>query len=48
MGAEGWALQKSLLETCKLNSVDSLAWLTDTLTKLINLSPASRIAGLMP
>jgi hypothetical protein len=38
----------SLLETCKLNSVDPLAWLTDVLTKLVNLWPASRIDELMP
>ena len=38
----------SLLETCKLNSVDHLAWTTDTLTKLVNRWPASRIEELMP
>ena len=48
VGAEGWAMHASLLETCKLNSVDPLAWMTDTLTKLVNLWPDSRIAELMP
>jgi transposase len=48
LGAEGWATIASLLETCKLNSVDPLAWLTDVLTKLVNLWPASRIDELMP
>ena len=48
VGAEGWAMHASLLETCKLNSVDPLAWMTDTLTKLVNLWPASRIGELMP
>ena len=38
----------SLLETCKLNAVDPLAWLTDVLGKLVNLWPASRIGELMP
>ena len=38
----------SLLETCKLNQVDPLAWLTDVLTKLVNLWPASKIDDLMP
>ena len=38
----------SQLETCKLNAVDPLAWLTDVLTKLANLWPASRIGELMP
>jgi transposase len=48
LGAEAWAMHASLLETCKLNSVDPLAWLTDVLTKLVNLWPASRIDELMP
>ena len=47
-GATGWAMIASLLETCKLNAVDPLAWLTDVLTKLVNLWPASRIGELMP
>ena len=47
-GAANWAMIASLLETCKLNRVDPLAWLTDVLTKLVNLWPASRIEELMP
>ena len=47
-GAEGWAMIASLLETCKINRVDPLAWLTDVLTKLVNRWPASRIDDLMP
>ena len=47
-GATNWAMIASLLETCKLNDVDPLAWLTDVLTKLVNLWPASRIEDLMP
>jgi transposase len=47
-GAAGWAMIASLLETCKLNSVDPLAWTTDVLTKLVNRWPASRIDELMP
>jgi transposase len=47
-GAEGWAMIASLLETCKLNGVDPLAWTTDVLTKLVNRWPASRIDELMP
>jgi transposase len=31
-GAAGWAMIASLLETCKLNQVDPLAWTTDVLT----------------
>jgi hypothetical protein len=48
LGAENWATVASLVETCKLNAVDPLAWMTDTLTKLVNLWPASRIDELMP
>ena len=47
-GAHGWAMIASLLETCKLNAVDPLAWTTGVLTKLANLWPASRIEDLMP
>jgi hypothetical protein len=36
------------VETCKLNAVDPLAWMTDALIKLVNLWPASRIDELMP
>jgi transposase len=38
----------SLIETCKLHGVDPQAYLTDVLTKLVNLWPASRIDELMP
>jgi hypothetical protein len=47
-GAMNWAMIASLLETCKLNRFDPLAWLTDVLTKLVNLWPASKIDDLMP
>ena len=47
-GAENWACIASLVETCKLHGVDSQAYLTDVLTKLVNLWPASRIDELMP
>lgn len=47
-GAQGWAMIASLIETCKLNGVDPLAWMTDVLTKLVNLWPASRLPELMP
>jgi hypothetical protein len=48
LGAENWATVASLVETCKLNAVDPLAWMTDVLTKLANLWPASRSDELMP
>jgi hypothetical protein len=47
-GGANWAIIASLIETCKLNGINPLAWLTDTLTKLVNLWPASRIDELMP
>jgi transposase len=48
IGARNWAIAASLIETCKLNNVNPLAWMTDALTKLVNLWPASRIEELMP
>jgi transposase len=47
-GAENWACVASLIECCKLNAVNPHAWMTDTLTKLANRWPASRIDELMP
>jgi transposase len=47
-GAENWAIVASFIETCKLNSVNPHAWLTDVLTKLVTRWPASRIDELMP
>jgi hypothetical protein len=48
VGAAGWAMIASMIETCKLNAVDPLAWMTDVLIKLVNRWPASRIEELMP
>jgi transposase len=48
LGAENWACIASLIECCKLNGVDPQAYLTDVLTKLVNLWPASRLDELMP
>jgi hypothetical protein len=47
-GGANWAIIASLIETCKLNRVNPHAWLTDTLTKLVNGWPASKIDDLMP
>lgn len=47
-GGANWAIIASLIETAKLNGVNPHAWLTDTLTKLVNRWPASRIDDLMP
>ncbi len=35
-GGANWAIVASLIETAKLNAVNPQAWLTDTLTKLVN------------
>jgi transposase len=47
-GGENWALLASLIETCKLNSVNPQAWLTDVLAKLVNNWPNNRLDELMP
>ena len=47
-GAHNWAAIASLIETCKLNGVNPHAWLADTLTRLVNRWPASRLDDLMP
>jgi hypothetical protein len=46
--APNWACIASLIGTCKLHGVDPQAYLTDVLTKLVNLWPASRLDELMP
>jgi hypothetical protein len=38
-GAEHWATVASLIETCKLNDIDPLAYLTDVLTRIVNGHP---------
>jgi hypothetical protein len=48
LGAANWACVASIIETCKLNGVDPQAYLTDVLTRLVNLWPVSRIDELMP
>ena len=47
-GAEHWAIIASLIETCKLNDVDPLAYLTDVLTRIVNGHPNSDIDQLLP
>src|SRR5437764_14779152 len=38
-GAEHWAVVASLIETCKINDVDPLAYVTDVLTGVLNSIP---------
>jgi transposase len=47
-GGEHWAVIASLIETCKLNSVDPYAYLTDVISKIVNGHPNSRIDELLP
>jgi len=47
-GAQNWAMLASLIETCKLNSVNPHAYLADTLSRITNGHPQSRIAELLP
>lgn len=47
-GAKNWAILASLIESCKLNSIDAQAYLADVLTRLVNLCPNSRLDELLP
>jgi transposase len=47
-GAEHWATIASLIETCKLNDIDPLAYLTNVLTRIVNGHPNSDIDLLLP
>ena len=38
----------SLIETCKMNGVEPYAWLKDTLEKIADGHPNSRIDELLP
>ncbi len=46
-GGERAAILYSLIQTCRLNDVDPLAWLTDVLTRIADL-PQSRLHELLP
>ena len=47
-GAEHWAIIASLIETCKLNDIDPLGYLTDVLIRIVNGHPNRDIDGLLP
>src|SRR6202051_5134879 len=47
-GAEHWATIASLIETCKLNDVDPLVYLTDVFTRIVNGHPNTDIDRLLP
>ena len=46
-GGERAAMMYSLIQTCRLNEVDPLAWLTDVLARIADL-PQSRLHELLP
>jgi transposase len=47
-GAKHWATIASLIETCKLNGIDPLRYLTDVLIRIVNGHPNSQIDDLLP
>jgi hypothetical protein len=47
-GAEHWATVASLIESCKLNDIDPLAYLTDVLARIVNGHPNRDIDQLLP
>jgi transposase len=47
-GGEHWAIIASLIETCKLCSVEPQTYLTDIITKIVNDHPNSKIDELLP
>jgi hypothetical protein len=47
-GGEHWAILASLVETCKLNTIDPQAYLADVFTQLFAGHPINRIGELLP
>ena len=47
-GGNTWATIATLLQTAKMNNVDPLAWLTQTLVRMANGWPVQNIEALMP
>jgi hypothetical protein len=47
-GAEHWAVVASLVETCKINDVDPLAYLTDVLTRIVMDTQTARSTSYCP
>ncbi|WP_395683118.1 IS66 family transposase [Inquilinus sp.] len=47
-GAEHWATVASLIETCKLNSIDPFAYVADVISRIVNGHPQSRLDELLP
>ncbi|MEJ5023691.1 IS66 family transposase [Brucella anthropi] len=47
-GGRTWAALATLLQTCKMNSVDPLDWLSQTLSRIAQGWPVTEIEALMP
>ena len=47
-GGEHWAVIASLIETCKMNSIDPQTYLRDVLAKIVARHPMDRIDELLP
>jgi hypothetical protein len=47
-GSEHWAVIASLIETCKLNTINPQSYLTNAITKIVNGHLNSRIDDLLP
>ena len=47
-GAKTWARCASLIGTCKLNGVNPQAYLTDTLSRIVDMHSMSFLNDLMP
>lgn len=47
-GGRTWATIATLLQTCRMNSVDPTAWLTQALSRIANQWPSAHLDALMP
>ena len=47
-GGDNWAVIATLIECCKLSTINPHQWLTETLTSLANGYPANSVGDLMP
>lgn len=47
-GGRTWATIATLLQTCRMNSIDPTAWLTQTLSRIANQWPSANLDALMP
>ena len=48
VGGDNWAVIATLIECCKLNSLNPHTWLTNTLTNLATGHPVNKVGDLMP